>query len=582
MKRIAIIDQEKCRPSKCNYKCMKTCPVYRFNKEVIKLDEKQKPVISEILCTGCGICQKFCPFGAIKIVRLPEEEEEKLLHKYPSGFRLYGLPPIKMNSVVGILGPNGTGKTTTVSILSGSIIPNFGKDEASKEYVLERFKKTEYYQYFEKLYNEEIKVVVKPQNISAISTLFANKYCREIIEQYDEENIAKDILEEFEYSEILNKRVKELSGGGLQILAITVALSRSCDVLFLDEPSIYLDVKRRFKLLKLIKEYKKETTFLVDHDLIVLDGVSDYVCILFGEPGAFGMYSSIKSTKNGINEFLNGYLKEENVRIRSKPISFRKRVRLTQESMEIKTIVEYDRIVKKLGTFELEVEPGKISSHDIIGVVGENCIGKSTFARILAKELEPDQGKVIGDIKISYKPQEITYQENTTVKEFIGKFDAFIKNEVMSSFDIIKLLDLELNSLSGGELQKVWILRTLARDADLYILDEPSAFLDVENRVKLAKILANFIEKKRKAMFIVDHDLQIIDYVCGKVIVFSGKPNEKGKASSPMDIKDGLNEFLKNLNITFRRDVETYRLRINDMGSRKDVEQKEQNIYYPM
>ncbi|NPA86063.1 MAG: ribosome biogenesis/translation initiation ATPase RLI [bacterium] len=578
-RRIAVVDRDKCQPKKCGYRCIKFCPVYRFNKEVIKLDEQGFPVISEVLCTGCGICAKVCPYGAIKVVNLPSEQEERLVHKYPSGFRLYGLPCLREGEVVGILGRNGTGKTTSIKILAGQLLPNFGKEKITQEEILERFKRTEYYSYFEKLYNKEIKVVVKPQNISDIPKIIKG-FVKDIIEKYDELKIAKEILQEFEMEEILQKRVDELSGGALQVLAITVALSRQADCLYLDEPSVYLDVRRRLALARILAEHKKTYTFIVDHDLVVLDYVAEYINILYGVPGAFGVFSGLKTVRTGINEFLQGYLKEENVLIRDKPITFDKRPRIEIPEEENRVIVEFEQLIKRFNGFELRAEGGKIYSYDLLGIIGPNSVGKSTFAKLLAGELQPDSGKLSRTVNISFKPQEI-YYEDTTLAKFIGKLDSFIKNEVLKAFELDKYLELPLECLSGGELQLAWITRTLAREAELYILDEPSAFLDVEMRIKLAKVLSNFVEKKRIAVVLIDHDLQIIDYLCNKVMIFDGKPNVYGIAKGPYKIEEGLNEFLKSVGITFRRDIETYRLRANKLGSKKDKEQKEQNIYYP-
>ena len=583
-RRIAVVDREKCQPKKCGYRCIKICPVYRFNKEVIKIDEEGYPIISDVLCQGCGLCAKVCPYGAIKIVNLPTEQEDRLVHKYPTGFRLYGLPSIKENTVIGIIGRNGIGKTTSVKILSGLLIPNFGnvQQTPTKEQVLERFRRTSYYNYFEKLYSGEIKVVVKPQNISAIPKLVKGTV-RDVIQRYDETGTAREILQLLEMESILDRKVTELSGGGLQALAITVALSREADVLFLDEPSVYLDIRRRLKLAELVDAYKKPYTYIVDHDLVVLDYVAEYINILYGEPAAFGVYSGLKTVKNGINEFLEGYLKEENVLIRNKAIRFDRRPRLESSESEEKVIVEYSYLRKSFDGFVLEIEPGRLYSQDIVAILGPNSIGKTTFVRMLAGELRPDEGQISRAASISYKPQEISYPEDEkiTVRQFLGKIDDFVRAEVLRPMELDRRLELPVSSLSGGELQMLWIAKTLAADADIYILDEPSAFLDVEMRVQLAKILASFIEKKKKAMVIVDHDLQLLDYVCSKAILFQGTPGVYGKASTPMKISQGLNEFLKSVGITFRRDAETYRLRANKLNSFKDREQKQKGIYYP-
>jgi len=138
----------------------------------------------------------------------------------------------------------------------------------------------------------------------------------------------------------------------------------------------------------------------------------------------------------------------------------------------------------------------------------------------------------------------------------------------------------KLNELSGGELQRVAIAHCLQQDADLYLLDEPSAFLDSEQRLVLSKIVRDFIEQKGASAMIVDHDLLFVDYISDRLIVFEGKPAVEGNVTGPFEMEDGMNKFLKELQITLRRDPETNRPRVNKLDSRLDREQKEKGNYY--
>ena len=138
----------------------------------------------------------------------------------------------------------------------------------------------------------------------------------------------------------------------------------------------------------------------------------------------------------------------------------------------------------------------------------------------------------------------------------------------------------KLSELSGGELQRVAICVCLAQDADLYLLDEPSAYLDVEQRLKVSKVLENIISKREKSALVVDHDLLFIDYVSQDLIVFDGSPAKEGKVNGPFSMEEGMTAFLKDLGITFRRDEESKRPRANKEGSVKDREQKKKEKYY--
>jgi ATP-binding cassette subfamily E protein 1 len=109
-------------------------------------------------------------------------------------------------------------------------------------------------------------------------------------------------------------------------------------------------------------------------------------------------------------------------------------------------------------------------------------------------------------------------------------------------------------------------------------LDEPSAFLDIEERVRIARAIRNIIKEKKKAALVVDHDLMFIEYISDSIMVFKGIPGKEGYALPPMSVKEGLNEFLKDLGITIRR--VNGRPRINEPGSLLDREQKAKGVYF--
>src|ERR1041385_8844559 len=141
--RIATLLADRCQPKKCQQECIKFCPPVRSGiVDTIKMDpQKGKPVISEELCIGCGICINKCPFDAIHITDLPEMLDDDLMHRYGENqFALFRLPVPKAGRVVGLLGPNGIGKTSAIRMLSGQEIPNLGDFErkASWEVVLKK------------------------------------------------------------------------------------------------------------------------------------------------------------------------------------------------------------------------------------------------------------------------------------------------------------------------------------------------------------------------------------------------------------------------------------------------------------
>ncbi len=557
--RIAVIKKTKCiAPENCNYICLNVCPLNRSGKKCVTIGEDGKPRIAEDLCIGCDICVKKCPGEAISIVNLPEELSSKAIHRYSeNGFKLFRTI-IPREGVVGVIGRNGIGKTTMISILSGKIRPNLGKpgyNPTDKE-ILEFFQGTEARNYVEELLNKRIKVSFKPQYIELIPKVFKGKV-KEMFER------VPDSLKK-----ISERKLSELSGGELQRVAIEYAISRNSDIVFIDEPSSYLDIKQRLEMAKKIRNLKKAV--VVEHDLVMLDYMTDYIHVLYGKPGVYGVVSHQMKVRNGINSYLDGYLKDENVRFRDEKIKFEIKSPSREESSI--HLMSFGNLKKKLGNFELKVNEGEIRVGEIVGIVGENGIGKTTFARMIAGEIKPDEGEIERNLKISYKPQYIKVES-----------DAFVR-EVLKRDQLVDKLNIDMNKrlseLSGGELQRVAIVKTLQADADLYLFDEPSAHLDVEERLVISKVFRDFVSKKDKTIMVIDHDVMFIDYVSDRLMVFKGEPSVHGETIGPLSMRDGMNLFLKSLGITMRRDPQTHRPRINKEGSVLDREQKEKGEYY--
>lgn len=581
--RIAVVDKDRCQPKKCSHECVKYCPKVRTGAEDT-IVVKEKAEISEELCVGCGICVKKCPFKAISIVGLPHELEGKEVHRYgKNGFVLYGLPIPRKGFVVGLLGPNGTGKTTAVKILTGQLKPNLGKEEASWEEIFERFAGTELLNYFKDLADGKIRVSVKPQYIEAIPKVYKGKV-RDLLEKVDERGMFDEVVEKLELRNCINRDVKNLSGGELQRIAIAGCLMKDADFYFLDEITSYLDIYQRINCAKVIRDLAKDRSVLiVEHDLAILDMLADFVHISYGEPGVYGVITNAKGVRVGINQYLRGYLAEENVRIREKPIEFD--IFQPRQEVSEKVLIEYPSFTKTLDGFRLEVEAGDIRCEEVLGVVGKNATGKSTFVKVLAGVLKDDEGKVKLNVKVSYKPQYVKADVSMRVDEFLKKINPMIdssyyKTEFIKPLGLEKLMDRYLDDLSGGELQRVAIVACLLREADLYLLDEPSAHLDVEQRIEVARLIRRFALNFSKSVLVVDHDIYLIDMVSDRLMVFQGEPGKRGVARRPMGMREGMNTFLADLGITFRRDEETKRPRVNKLNSRLDREQKAKGEYY--
>ncbi|MFH0862795.1 MAG: ribosome biogenesis/translation initiation ATPase RLI [Candidatus Altiarchaeota archaeon] len=566
--RIAIHDKDRCKPKDCNFLCMRMCPVNRTGGECItESPETKKPVISEAMCTGCGICVKKCPYDAIKIINLPAALAEPVHQFGVNGFRLFNLP-IPRPGVTGIVGCNGIGKSTALKILSGELVPNLGSG-AGWEQVLERYRGTELSEYLKKLSEKKIKSVYKPQYVESIPR-FVSGIVGDILKKADERGVQDALVEALDLKNTIYKDIKAISGGELQRVAIAACLSRDADVYLIDEPSGYLDVRERLNAAKAIRTLSDKIVFVVEHDLVVLDYLSDNMHVIFGQTGAYGIISNIMGVRVGINEYLGGFLRSENMRFRDE-IKFG--VKPPHSTKKRTTLVEYPDLSKDFGQFKLEVAAGEIKSPDILGILGPNATGKTTFMKMLAGAEKPDEGAVDLKVKVSYKPQYIQPKE-----ELVASLG--LKGEILEKFRLTHMLDKKMSELSGGELQRVAIADCLSREADIYMLDEPSAYLDVEERLSLAKYLHGFGYDKKVSVIVIEHDILLIDYLSDELLVFEGESGISGKANRPLSMRDGMNRFLKQMDTTFRRDPDTGRPRANKPGSVKDREQKGSGEYY--
>ncbi len=582
--RLAVLDKDRCQPRMCGFQCIKFCPRVRTGDETIVIGEDEKPFISEELCVGCGICVKRCPFEAIIIIGLPEKLKEPT-HRYgKNGFALYGLPVPQVGKVSGMLGPNGIGKSTAINILSGTLKPNLGRGRIGWDEILDHYAGSAIHDYLESVSKGKIKTSQKPQYVDIIPKKFKGKVSK-LLSKTDERGVLKELVNRLDIENIMDHMIEELSGGELQRVALAACVARDADFYFIDEISPYLDIYQRIKAARIIRELaEKKAVMVVEHDLAILDLLADVVHIAYGTPGGFGVITHPKGVRVGINEYLKGFLREENVRIRTEAIQFE--VHAPQAAKEAESLLRFKEFSKKYDEgFELAAGGGNISKGEVTGIVGPNGIGKSTFVKILAGEIEPTSGKLEMNVKVSYKPQYIKAEEPIAVAEFLSTISkqfgtSYYETEIIRPLQLDRLLKQKVNDLSGGELQRVAIAACLSRTADLYLLDEPSAHLDVEQRVLATKVIRRFAENNKVSAMVVDHDIYMIDMLSDRLLVFEGKPMVRGEVHGPFDMREGMNRFLKNIGITFRRDEETKRPRVNKLDSQLDRTQKAEGEYY--
>jgi ATP-binding cassette subfamily E protein 1 len=582
--RIAIVHKDRCHARKCGTECIIYCPRVRTGDETVVIGPDGKALVSEELCVGCGICIKKCPFDAIDIVSLPEELEHPT-HRYgKNGFALYGLPTPVEGKVTGILGANGIGKSTAIKILSGQLRPNLGNFDAEVawEDILKRYAGTELFDYLQTVSKKSLKIASKPQYIDYIPKVF-NGSVRDLLKKTDERGKLEEILPVLKLDAVLDHDIGTLSGGELQRVAIAACLARDADLYFFDEITPFLDIYQRIAAAKLIRDLAIEKpVVIVEHDLAVLDMLADTVHVGYGKPAVFGIITRPKGVRVGINQYLTGFLNEENVRFRDSEVVFEKRAHDKGSDREDLFIIP--EMTKQYDTFHLTVSGGTIKVGEVLGIVGANGMGKSTFAKLLAGAETPTTGSMETTLRISYKPQYIKGDTSDSVEMYLRKcttkFDSSLfQHEILETLSLQQILQSPVDSLSGGELQRVAIAGCLARDADLYILDEPSAHLDVEQRVKVTRMIKHHAEGREAGIMVIDHDIYLIDMISERILVFEGEPGMKGTAAGPFRMRDGMNRFLQELDVTFRRD-QSGRPRINKPDSFLDREQKGLGEFY--
>ena len=585
--RVAVLIEERCKPNSNAFAYLQKYSTM-CERECIQI-EGNKCKILESACPVCFTRVKHCPDGAVKIINLPEELDTDLTHSFgENSFRLFRLPSPRQDKIIGILGPNGIGKSTAINLLSGSFRPNLGdwqQPPPDWEEIISTFPRGELRDYLSLVSEGQISIAVKPQYIDKLPQIFDGKV-KDLLERVDDRGEMENLSELMAVGHIIERKLGELSGGELQRVAICATLLKEADVYFFDEPSSYLDIYERMRMVGIVRSLaeKGKRVLVVEHDLAILDVLCDSVHIIYGDRSAYGIFTPPRSTRTAINAYLEGFLPEENIRIREKPIKFLRGRTRGEEVGD--PVIKWGGIEKTLGDFKLETGEGEVKSAEVVGVVGPNATGKTTFVNIISGAIDPDEGWCTMDAKVSYKPQHVRSDFDGTVSHWLdselgtkwrsGEFNT----QVIRALQVDKMLELQTKKLSGGELQAVSIAICLGKEADLYLFDEPSAHLDSNARMEAAKAIRRTMESNEKASMVIDHDTYFLDIVSDSILVFQGEGGKKGNAVGPLSLRKGMNLFLSDANVTFRRDVESHRPRVNKPSSRKDREQKNSGEYF--
>jgi len=383
--------------------------------------------LSEHLCIGCGMCVKKCPFTAIKIINLPKGLGSQVTHRYgANSFKLHRLPTPRPGQVLGLVGTNGIGKSTALRILSGNMRPNLGNFENPPDWkvVLKYFRGNELQQFFTKMLEDNMKALIKIQYVDSVAKSKAVKTAivGKRLKALDAKNLFDHAVETLELTSVLERQVGDLSGGELQRFIIGLTCVQDVDIYMFDEPSSYLDVKQRLNAGRMIRSMLAHDKYVivVEHDLSILDYLSDFVCCLYGTPGAYGVVTMPFSVREGINIFLAGFVPTENMRFRDEELTFKvsedtddgkKADTKLQDKSERdkehlkKLMYTYPTMEKTLGPFHVKVEEGVFGASEVIVMLGQNGTGKTTMIKMLAGLMKPDdEDTEMPKLNVSYKP----------------------------------------------------------------------------------------------------------------------------------------------------------------------------------
>lgn len=480
---------------------------------------------------------------------------------------------------IGLIGVNGTGKSTLLKIIagveeydSGNIIKTNG---IRIEYLPQNPEYNEDDTVLDQVFNgtsEELKLISQYQKVlEEVNSNYSDELNRKLLSLqekidtlnlWDLESEAKSILTKLGINDF-NKKIGELSGGQRKRVSLASALITPCELLILDEPTNHLDNDT----IDWLEEYinaRKGSLLMITHDRYFLDRVTNRIIELdkgrlFSYEGNYSTFLERKSERLSLEASLED--KRQNlirkelawVRRGARARSTKQKARLqrfdelvsqdnlnSDENIEISVgssrlgnkIIEIHNVSKSFGNKNIiDNLDYTVARNDRIGIIGKNGMGKSTLINIINGKLDPDKGYVsIGEtVKLGCFSQDDAHMDpDMRAIDYVKEDSDYIETSDGTKITASQMCERFLfngtmqytmiGRLSGGERRRLHLLRTLMSAPNVLLLDEPTNDLDIQT----LNILEDYLDEFSGVVITVSHDRYFLDRICNKIFAYEG------------------------------------------------------------
>ncbi|NNV02508.1 ABC-F family ATP-binding cassette domain-containing protein [Brevibacillus sp. MCWH] len=481
---------------------------------------------------------------------------------------------------IGLIGVNGTGKSTLLKILAGQETADSGQIVHAKSFrveylpqhpvfverstVLEQvfYGDTPLIQLLRQYEQAVADLQTDPHDEKKQARLYSLQSRMDAADAWEASTQAKTILTKLGIHNF-TQQVHELSGGQRKRVALARALIQPADLLILDEPTNHLDNETVEWLEDYLSRYKGALLF-VTHDRYFLNRVTTRICELdrgklYSYEGNYAVFLEKKAEREereaAAESKLQNLLRRELAWLRrgakARTTKQKARVQRVEElrdrkvdgpvqTIEMslgasrlgKTVMEIQHISKGYGErkliddFSYIVQPG-----DRVGIIGSNGSGKSTLLNMLAGRIQPDAGTIVvgQTVKLAYYTQEnVEMDEGMRVIEYVKEAAEVIRTSDGQTITASQMLErflfpphlqwTPISRLSGGEKRRLYLLRTLMGEPNVLFLDEPTNDLDIQT----LSILEDYLEHFPGTVITVSHDRYFLDRTVDHLFAFEG------------------------------------------------------------